>query len=714
MDNHLEHFTLRTNLWTVKGIIIFFLEAFFDLLRHNKKMLFLSILSFCTVAWYVYAVIAQFIHFQYITSVASFIISVIVYFLLLMGTTIYYFSCYRIECTVCIRDEIARLWVSQLVSCLFIPIGLHFVLISFFTAYIASHIVYQKVVVPKKQPDLKVVAEHSITADSDKYLGAKKLLKISFNNELRECIELHSGESMPLYLTDCDKLAIGIASREFGRVPLELTIEEVAGNDKKIAVFKKQFNPRNYFRDRRWNDLVLDLSKDGGNKKPRELVFTLKGPRLSHIYLSLKKKKAVAKKSDIYILIIDGLRSECLNNKGLLSDKHAHLTQCFRESVIYPYAFSQGAWTLPTLGSILTSLYPVFHGVNHPYLNQRLPMNAEVLPELLSKNGYHTYGFVTGPRTSPQYGYSRGFDKYLYAICDKEYNKGTISQAIEWIQEQDLYLDSSDNRFFYIHLIDTHTPFYPPRYFEWKFNMFSSQDVVRDVKKYKRKGKKVEFSSEELELYKKLYEAEVDHVFWKLDCFLMYLKGKGLYENSTIVVAGDHGINFTEHRSINVFDLYREYVHVAFAVKYPSSIQKKGICNDLVSVNLDMLPTVAEAAGIDIQNKLHGKNLTGDITIRDFVISEDLYKNSYAAAIRTKRHTFIYRTQFDSSSFANFMRNNESFELYDLDSDASEKNNVFSNASSAIKTYFLGILNNHINEALKFGGINKIVDIDIN
>jgi arylsulfatase A-like enzyme len=585
--------------------------------------------------------------------------------------------------------------------------------VPFIAAYAISHIIYQKVFMSRKQPDLKVVAERDIASGADEHFPGRNKLIVSINNEVRECVKLSAGESLVMNAADCNRLAVGIGCREFGPVPLELAISGEKDGGERSIIFKKQFNPRSYFRDRVWNDFVIDPSayrKEGALNK---LIFLLDGPASSHVYLSLKEAadKPAKKKSDVYIFIIDGLRSEYLSADHTLGSRYKHLNDCLKESVVYPNAFSQGAWTLPTLGSMFTSLYPIWHGVNHPNLKQSLSSDVEALAELLQKNGYNTYSFVTGPRTSPQYGYYRGFDKYYYAICDKEHDRGTMRHAMEWMQEQDAALDDSDSRFFYLHLIDTHTPFYPPRFFEWRSTMISQHDVVRDVKKYKKIGKKVEFSKEEMGLYKKLHEAEIEHAFWRLDSFLMYLKGKGIYEDAFIIIAGDHGINFTEHRPINTLDLYNEYVNVGLAAKYPSRIRRAGICSDLVSSSLDLLPTVADVAGVGLTNNIHGKSLVKNDAGRDFVISEDLYKESYTVAIRTKKHTFIYRTRFDGSSFTNFNRENEVFELYDRETDKLEKNNIFSHVDNSVKKNFLDILNNHINEALKFNGKSKAIDI---
>ena len=94
------------------------------------------------------------------------------------------------------------------------------------------------------------------------------------------------------------------------------------------------------------------------------------------------------------------------------------------------------------------------------------------------------------------------------------------------------------------------------------------------------------------------------------------LKERGLFENTIVLVTGDHGESFQEHENLNMHSggVYEELVHVPFLISYPTVISRRVLIDDNTS-HLDILPTLLELAGLDTEDldELEGYSLIGTL-----------------------------------------------------------------------------------------------------
>jgi len=117
---------------------------------------------------------------------------------------------------------------------------------------------------------------------------------------------------------------------------------------------------------------------------------------------------------------------------------------------------------LPTFSSMLSSAYPIKHGVYNPDENDStLPDQYATIPELLLKHGYRTFGYSSHSRFSPSYGHSIGFERFIYRKRNYfDYYTQIITETVSHLEAH-----KNDNNFIFIHLFDTHAPYYPYSYF---------------------------------------------------------------------------------------------------------------------------------------------------------------------------------------------------------------------------------------------------------
>lgn len=92
--------------------------------------------------------------------------------------------------------------------------------------------------------------------------------------------------------------------------------------------------------------------------------------------------------------------------------------------------------------------------------------------------------------------------------------------------------------------------------------------------------------------------------------FISFLKSSGRFEESIIVITGDHGEEFKEHGSwFHCSGLNKEQTNVPVLIKWPSSWGRGPVLND--ASHLDITPSLLDAAGFpeSVWDRMPGRSL---------------------------------------------------------------------------------------------------------
>ncbi|MCH2063103.1 MAG: sulfatase-like hydrolase/transferase [Roseibacillus sp.] len=96
----------------------------------------------------------------------------------------------------------------------------------------------------------------------------------------------------------------------------------------------------------------------------------------------------------------------------------------------------------------------------------------------------------------------------------------------------------------------------------------------------------------------KRYENAVNWIDRQMEEFIAYLKEQGRYDNSIIILTGDHGEEFQENGAwFHCSSLRREQIEVPIMIRWPEWVQNQPR-QDLVS-HMDVMPSILEALGLD-------------------------------------------------------------------------------------------------------------------
>jgi len=289
---------------------------------------------------------------------------------------------------------------------------------------------------------------------------------------------------------------------------------------------------------------------------------------------------------DVFLVTIDTLRADHIRCYGYERIQTPALDRLAQDGVRFAQAFTPSPITNTSHISILTGLLPSSHGVT----DFAVPLSPAypTWADLLHQQGYHTAAFIgavilDSKTLAP--GLDRGFDYYdnFPQHSQTKSRWGRLERrGMDVVERAETWLSAHPQgpHFVWVHLYDPHDPYEPPAPYS---------QIYKD----------------------RLYDGEIAYADSALANFMGYLKKNRWYENSLIVVVGDHGEGLGEHHedTHGIF-LYDSTMHVPLILKTPRSAggAKMKVVEAQVRTT-DILPTVLDLTRNPAPAKLDGESL---------------------------------------------------------------------------------------------------------
>jgi arylsulfatase A-like enzyme len=337
----------------------------------------------------------------------------------------------------------------------------------------------------------------------------------------------------------------------------------------------------------------------------------------------------LAERPNILLISIDALRADACSFASHAAPPTPEIDRLAARSVAFASAFAQGPSTLPSLASLMTSRYPSEVGVapaSSLPLDQsgasfyRPSESSPTLAELLRAAGYQTAAQLTNPYLTKAYGLHRGFshhrhsqtparkpllyDLFAHALArahprlQHDDAEPLTRGAIAWLREE-----RREPFFLWIHYLDPHAPYGPPlsshsRMLEHDRLMPIADRPLPDPEREAARTK-----------LRDLYHAEVaycDHWVGRLlDC----LDDLDLSHRTFVILSADHGEAFWESGALHHGGSFcRAVTHVPLLIAFPDRRAAGHVIRDPVRL-LDIMPTVLEAASVQLPPGLRGRSL---------------------------------------------------------------------------------------------------------
>ncbi len=163
---------------------------------------------------------------------------------------------------------------------------------------------------------------------------------------------------------------------------------------------------------------------------------------------------------------------------------------------------------------------------------------------------------------------------------------------------------------------------------------------------------------------------------------LDYLDKAGLAENTIVLYTSDQGFYLGDHGWFDKRFMYEESLRMPLVARFPGAIKPGSVNGELVS-NLDFAPTFLELAGVDVLQDMQGRSLEKFLQgrkVSDWRQSIYYHYYEYPAVHMAKRH---YGVRTKRHKLIHFYHDIDAWELYDLEKDPEELNNVYDNPDYA-------------------------------
>lgn len=255
------------------------------------------------------------------------------------------------------------------------------------------------------------------------------------------------------------------------------------------------------------------------------------------------------------------------------------------------------------------------------YLSQDMKLHPDVFGEESGTGGLAAY------------------KKYVVASWEHEYNNMTEEQRTAW----DKVYDPINKEYAESNMTDEELA-------NWKF-----QRYMRD------------------------YLACVLSVDESVGRILDYLDENGLTENTIVVYTSDQGFYMGEHGWFDKRWMYEESLRTPLLIRYPARIEPGKIVDSMV-LNLDFAPTFLDFAGYEVPEDIQGESMVGLLTKKkapkDWRTSIYYHYYEYPDGWHSVRRHFGVRTE--KYKLIDFY-NQHYKELFDLEKDPNELNNIYEN-----------------------------------
>ena len=173
--------------------------------------------------------------------------------------------------------------------------------------------------------------------------------------------------------------------------------------------------------------------------------------------------------------------------------------------------------------------------------------------------------------------------------------------------------------------------------------------------------------------YAKVLKSLDDNVGRTLD----YLEKSGLSKNTLVVYTSDQGFYMGEHGWFDKRFMYEESFSTPLVMKLPEDMKFRGEIKQMVQ-NIDYAPTFLEIAGAEIPEDIQGVSLLPLLkgeNPKNWRKSLYYHYHEYPAEHMVKRHYGV-RTE-DGWKLIHFYRDIDEWELYNLNEDPNELNNIY-------------------------------------
>ena len=299
-------------------------------------------------------------------------------------------------------------------------------------------------------------------------------------------------------------------------------------------------------------------------------------------------------KPNILFILSDDHSASFLASYGNPDLKTPNIDKLAKEGIQFNKAYTTAPQCVPSRAAIMTGRSQVEIGQTR--FTAPLSADIKAYPEYLREAGYYTG--IAG-RTFHLNGTKR--DKVTEAIYDK-YQLETFKNRVDYLRIATKLEETHSQYLEFLNQVPKDKPFFLQLAFSDPHRVFDAKDYEPDPTKIK-----VPAAFPDTKLLREdlaAYYGEIQRFDESVGKLLDELTKRGLDKNTLVIFIGDNGGALIRGKGT----LHRLGIHVPLIARFPGVIKPAQVSNALVS-GIDIAPTILSVAGVAIPKEITGKSL---------------------------------------------------------------------------------------------------------
>ncbi len=486
------------------------------------------------------------------------------------------------------------------------------------------------------------------------------------------------------------KFDLGLVAGRMGVRPLAVTLR-ITGP--KGATKKLLEHHLGALQAGRWFPVRFDLSPYAGQIVTLRFSVRKRGPETQHVGAvavgrPVLQSEAPRSRPNLIVVVLDTVRHDALSCYVGPRTHTPNLDGVAKRGALFVNAFTNAAWTRPSLMALFSSRYPYMAGSTPRVFRanrvDRWYLQHGKVPTLFSHlagQGYVTRGLVNNFFMLPheRVGHDHGLSSFAHILFDqgpKRRDNPTITAGVERF----LAAHKRHRFFLYVLYESAHSPYKPPATARRRMR------AIMGLKKRKIGRRSGQYRR--LDMMER-YRAEVINLDDHVGRILASLKKHGLTDNTYVVITSDHGevisrqhcffiprLNYRSCYSHSA-SLYEQVLHIPVVIQGPALSPGRRIEQSYQHV--DLVPTVLELMGLpSLPGAVGQSHATGLRSAKGLPTKpRDVYAlGRWVTALRSGRYKLILRAHRAQGIVKSGKIRQVPAELYDLDKDPDERWNI--------------------------------------
>lgn len=361
----------------------------------------------------------------------------------------------------------------------------------------------------------------------------------------------------------------------------------------------------------------------------------------------------------VLLITIDALRPDHLGAYGYTRKISPNIDKLAGESIVFERTYTQAPHSSYSLCSLMTSEYL------HELTDLGYPLPESTLASTFAESGYHTAAFYTkgifhteGERLETYRKASFHFERF----DNTDYRAAELTDAI--LSEWDRIIEQGEQKsLVWGHYFDVHAPY--------EDTSLGHKDIDR-------------------------YDSEIRITDREIGRLIRGVRAKS-HRPVVIAISADHGEEFREHGGVyHGSTLYDEQIRIPLIIHVPQLAPRR-VATSLQTESIDIAPTLLRLAGIEPPTSMRGDD------VRPLMIGHPVDLGPAFSVVSSKKMAMQWPYKLIADLRFNL------FELYDLEHDPSERNNLVATKPAIAEQYksdlfaWLDSIGTRANEGTKEG-----------